>query len=200
MKQIAIAFAALTLIGAAPAQNPSLADTLAWMDSTYNSHNATGGGFGHGLRENANNGKPFLRRTESFTYKGCELTLTLRDDPNVSKSMVMDSTDTFNLADIDPASIKIYRYVSYHGGLGCEANPTECDMEMIEFETRNQLPKMRSTTHAVFPNLKGRDHESRGESKSFVSTFYLDDIAYANRFEAAFRHAIELCGGKPSTF
>ncbi len=28
----------------------------------------------------------------------------------------------------------------------------------------------------------------------------MDDVAYASRFAEAFRHAVELCGGKPSTF
>src|SRR4051812_35459650 len=33
-----------------PAQ-PSLAETLAWMDSTYNPHSDTGGAWGHGREE-----------------------------------------------------------------------------------------------------------------------------------------------------
>lgn len=28
----------------------------------------------------------------------------------------------------------------------------------------------------------------------------MDDVAYAGRFAEAFRHAVELCGGKPSDF
>lgn len=193
----------LIVVGVAAAQPPSLTETLEWMDSTYNSHRVTGGSFGHGIREEANGGKPFRRETESFAYKGCEMTLTFRDDPSLpSKEMITDHTDTFNLGDIDPSSIKIFQYDSQHGGLNCGISPQTmtCNMEIIEFQTRNQKPRIRTSSHAVFPKLRGRDHESKSSSTSFVSAFYLDDVEYGKRFETAFRHAVALCGGKPSTF
>jgi hypothetical protein len=73
-------------------------------------------------------------------------------------------------------------------------------MEIIEFETRNQQPKIRSFTHSVYPKLKGRDHEAHFSTMSFVSDIYLDDTEYGKRFEAAFRHAVSMCGGRRSTF
>jgi hypothetical protein len=64
----------------AQAEEPPLAETLTWMDSTYNSHEGSGGGFGHGGEEIFSDGKPFKRRFSSFTYNDSDITLTNRDD------------------------------------------------------------------------------------------------------------------------
>jgi hypothetical protein len=41
--------------------HPTLSETLAWMDSTYNPHQDTGGAWGHGVREIHDiKGNPFL--------------------------------------------------------------------------------------------------------------------------------------------
>jgi len=109
---------------------------------------------------------------------------------------------TFNLRDIDPASIKLYLLDSQHGGLSCAIDPAHmsCDIAEMGFETQNQAPLIDEDSHTVFANLQGRNHESKNKSKTFVGVFYLDDTEYAARFVKAFRHAIALCGGKPSTF
>jgi hypothetical protein len=183
---------------------PTLSETLAWMDSTYNPHGGAGGAFGHGLREESTKGKTFRRQTESFTYNGCRVTLKFQDDPAMPlfSEMASDHTDSFDLRDVDPSSITTTKYYSQQGGLSCslDLQGVTCDMETMEFETRNQLPLIETFTHTVFPRLKGRDHESKSNGKTFVSAFYLDDLRYGARFEFAFRHAIELCGGKRSAF
>jgi hypothetical protein len=54
-----ISFATLSNQSVAQNVPPSLADTLSWMDSTYNTHTGGGGGFGHGVEEIFSDGKLF---------------------------------------------------------------------------------------------------------------------------------------------
>ena len=41
---------------------------------------------------------------------------------------------------------------------------------------------------------------SRIASKTNTAFLYADDVNYAKRFARALKHAVELCGGKPSDF
>ncbi|HEX3674860.1 MAG TPA: hypothetical protein VHU87_11345 [Rhizomicrobium sp.] len=199
-------FAVAVLLPVWPAQSAesSLSETLDWMDSTYNSHGASGGGYGHGLKETYSKGNLFERRTESFTYDGCEITLHEQDDPSAPlfSEMYVSYVEKFNLGDVDAASVKLYSASSQYGGISCDlvADAASCDMATIEFQTRNQKPLIAEQFHAVYPKLKGHDHDSTSANKTFVASFYLDDLEYAKRFDTAFRHAVQLCGGKPSTF
>jgi hypothetical protein len=52
----------------------------------------------------------------------------------------------------------------------------------------------------TFPKLKGSEHELKTTSKTSTEYFTVDDDAYAQRLAAAFKHAVEVCGGRPSTF
>jgi hypothetical protein len=188
----------------AQAEEPSLAETLAWMDSTYNPHDNVGGGFGHGREEilEAETGNPFKRRFSFFTYSGCDFTLHRRDDPTAPlySGLYSSHVDSFNLRDIDLTSIKIYRYSSL-GGLSCDVLPNSiCDVANIEFTTRNQEPLIKTELHIVFPKLQGSEHDAWSNKPTFVSEFYVDDPKYAERFAKAFRHAVALCGGKVSPF
>jgi hypothetical protein len=65
------------LSAAAEEAQPTLSETLAWMDSTYNPHNDTGGAWGHGVRDLYNHAE---RRTSTFTYQGCQMILHAQDD------------------------------------------------------------------------------------------------------------------------
>jgi hypothetical protein len=189
----------------AQAEEPSLAETLAWMDSTYNPHDNVGGGFGHGREEilEAKTGNSFKRRFSFFTYNDCDFTLHRRDDPTAPLYSELYSTevDSFNLRDIDLTSIKIYRYSSQFGGLSCDISRNIiCDVAHIEFETRNQEPLIKHELHLVYPKLQGSEHDAWSNKPTFVSAFYVDDPEYADRFAKAFRHAVALCGGKVSPF
>jgi hypothetical protein len=203
----------LVVISAAPfsvalsapeATPPSLSETLAWMDSTFNPHSVEGGSFGYGIEENYVRGKLTKRRTETLTYDGCVMTLHLEDDPKASlySEIYTSSVNSFNLQDIDPNSIREWQFDSHHGGLPCELNPVMmvCDMERVEFQTRNKSPLIDVVTHAVLSGIQGADRNSFSQSKTFVSVLLLDNIEYATRFVKAFRHAIAVCGGKPSPF
>jgi hypothetical protein len=182
---------------------PSLTDTLAWMDATYNPHNANGGSYGHGLMEFYLSGKLAKRETETFSYDGCQMTLHRVQDPNSAaySEMASSDVDSFNLGNIDPASIKMIRQASTAYGLSCDLVPDlPCDTAEIDLETYDQAPLIEESDHTIFPKLQGKDHESEFKGKTFVTLFLVDDVNYATRFVEALRHAVELCGGKPSPF
>ena len=183
---------------------PSLAETLAWMDSTYNPHDKAGGAWGHGREEIFSDGKPFRRRASSFTYNGCEITLQQQGDPAAPlySELYTSSTFRFNLRHIDPKSVKLYFFDPRYGGLSCDFDLGNmvCSIAEMEFETRNQQPLMDEDLHLVWPKLSGSEHEARKSTKSFVGSFYIDDAEYAKRFAKAFTHAVTLCGGTPSPF
>jgi hypothetical protein len=75
-----------------------------------------------------------------------------------------------------------------------------CDIAEMTFETRNQAPLIDTEYHFVHPQLQGKDHETNSRDKSYQAGIALDDVKYAPRFKKAFRHAVVLCGGRPSTY
>jgi hypothetical protein len=206
-KVIKVSLAVMTascwsLASSAQDGQPSLSETLAWMDSTFNPHE--GGSFGYGVEDAYVGEKLSKRRTETFTYDGCTMTLHIQDDPNTPlySEGYTSTLYTFNLRDIDPTSIKTWQQASQFYGLSCDLDPTHqtCDTEEMEFQTRNKEPLIDEETHAVFRKLKGSDRESSSKRKTFVIRFFFNDVQYAGRFVSAFRHAVTLCGGKKSTF
>ncbi len=113
----------------------------------------------------------------------------------------------FNLRDIDPSSSKI-RVGSHLGDFACEdyteeqknAQEISCDHAELDFKTRNETGFIAEDWHSVFVKLTGPDHISDKRDKTNSAYFVFNDPEYAKRFANAFRHAIELCGGKPSPF
>jgi hypothetical protein len=179
-------------------RGPSLTDTLAWMDSTYNHH--IGGSFGYGeLRWTDPNGKVVRYETESFTYDGCKLTLKTRGDllTPAFDEHAPERTDVVDLGNVDPNSLRPYKHYSSAAGLSCDLDMSAftCDSEILEFLTRNDLPLIAQLERQN--TAKGVD---KTDSKTFAGELDFNDTAYAKRFEAAFRHAIDLCGGRRSTF
>jgi hypothetical protein len=160
---------------------PTLSQTLAWMDSTYNPHYNTGGSWGHNVFEAHNSdGKITVRRTSTFTYDGCQITLYSEDYPVGLDGIHWTTIYRFNLRDLDPTAVT-----------------TD---SMVEFRAHNQEPLVEEDVHTVYPKLEGTEHETRSKGKTFFIVFYMDDIPYMERFVKAFRHAIALCGGKSSVF
>jgi hypothetical protein len=82
-----------------------------------------------------------------------------------------DSTTIVNLTKLDPTTMQVYQTV---GGWW-----------MIKVHTTND-------EHVIIFNGKTSD-DSRQQ-------FSVEDEHYAYRFAKAFKHAVILCGGKPSTF
>jgi hypothetical protein len=157
LKRCAIGTALVLLMLTAPltahAEGPSLAETLAWMDNTFNPH---GHSSGHGRWETFSVGKPFQRRTTIFTYEGCTLTFSTTGGVLVRNYQDTGSF-TVNLKDVDPNSIRTKAYSSQVAGMSCEAWPSldmDCDIAEISFETSNQVPLIENRSHFVYPNFK----------------------------------------------
>ena len=184
-----------------------LSETLAWMDNTFNPHAEISGAYGHGhtgwyVPEKSS---PYGERLvsgsiETFSYDGCQMTLRIQDDPAADREVQSTRSYTFSLSDINPQSIKITSY-THTGGIRCDWDPeANCDHAEIVFFTHNEAPLIDEDWDTIFVKLQGSDHESRKKQKGNEAYFEVAEVAYANRFAKAFRHAVELCGGKPDPF
>jgi len=181
------------------AEEPSLADTLQWMDNTYNRH---GDSFGHGRWETYTVGKLFQRRDTRITYDGCRMTVSISGGV-LAENRQDRSSHAFKLGDIDPSSIHTRAHSSEDAGVACDAFPSlgmTCDIAEMIFETRNKVALIEAEHHNIYPKLAGADHESHSSYKTAESSIEFDDVKYAARFQNAFRHAVTLCGGRPSAF
>ena len=189
-----------------------LSETLAWMDNSYNPHPGVSGAYGHGRTgwyASKSGGRPYEEvfvsgSNETFTYDGCQMTLRVEDDraAETSKEVYVSFSYSFNLGDINPQSIRMIT-ISHTGGLNCGAfrgADMDCDHAEIAFKTRPEAPLIDIYSDAIYPKLEGSDHESKGSSKANTAYFMVNDVEYAKRLMRAFRHAVELCGGKPDPF
>jgi hypothetical protein len=77
---------------------------------------------------------------------------------------------------------------------------TDCDHAEVSFVTRSEAPLIDVDVQVIYPNLQGSAHESKYKSKGSRGHFGVDNVEYAARFAKAFRHAVELCGGRPEPF
>lgn len=198
----------VALAGCNARQGPSLSETLLWMDQTYNPHpGGANAGLGHGNQSVYSVQKLESSFAETFTHKGCELTIYRQTEPvGVWHSMPSSESETFNLRDIDPQSIKVYRIDSHYGFADC-ASPQDvklynlsCDEGEVIFSTRNNSPVIAEHGSTIFEELQGADHVAKRQSTESQAAFISDDGQYAMRFTKAFKHAVELCGGRPSPF
>jgi len=194
-------------------RNRDLAETLRWIDQTYNPHEG-GDNFGQGHGWEIH----YLRKAqaEEVTQKfkmtfvrlgGCNIAINsetlpegiYRETPSIHKYKV-------NLCDIDPDSIKIKAYDLHKDVFSC-ADPDQvklyelnCDNAEIELLTRNGATTISEDGVKTFTNLTGKDHELRTTSQTNKCWLIVDDVSYAQRLAKALKHAVELCGGKPSKF
>jgi hypothetical protein len=194
-------------------RNRDLAETLLWMDQTYNPHEGGDNlGLGHGWEIH------YVRKgqEEEVTQK-FKMTFSRLGDCNIAiKSETLPEgvysetpsvhTYTFNLCDIDPGSIKVKTYDLHKDVFSCadpeqvKAYELNCDNAEIEFSTRNGATTIAEEAVKTFTKLSGTDHELKTASKTNKCWLIVDDIVYAQRLAKALRHAIDLCGGKPSKF
>ena len=184
-----------------------LSEILSWMDNTYNPHSNISGAYGHGhtgwyARKNSRFDEVLVYgSTETLTYDGCQMTLRT-DDPaaDALSEMQTRTTRSFNLRDINPQSIKMSTF-THLGGFRCDMFPeAECDHAEIVFFTHNEAPLIDEDRDTVYLKLQGSDHELRDRIKAKEAYFEVDGVEYARRLAKAFRHAVELCGGKPEPF
>jgi hypothetical protein len=99
------------------AEEPSLAETLQWMDNTFNRH---GDSLGHGHWETYSVGKLFQRRDTRLTYVGSRMSLFTSGGLLV-EDYQDGSNRTFNLGDIDPNSIHRRAHSSETAGIARDA-------------------------------------------------------------------------------
>ncbi len=202
----------LTMISGC-SDDSELAETLAWMDNTYNPHKDVGA-YGHGhtgwyVPKGSSPYDEYLVNgsTETFTHDGCRMTLNIQDDPAAftHREILSSRSYTFNLRDINPASIKTSTF-THTGGFNCDLAkeskliPQDCDHAEVVFATHNEAPLIDEYTDTIFLKLQGSDHENKSSAKTRKAFFEVDDIEYAGRLAKAFRYAVELCGGKPEPF
>ena len=90
---------------------------------------------------------------------------------------------------------------THTGDFQCDMYPDmDCDHAEIVFFTHNEAPLIDEDWDTIFLKLQGSEHENKHSSKGKEAYFEVDNIEYASRFEKAFHHAVELCGGKPEPF
>jgi hypothetical protein len=171
---------------AAGATEPTISETLDWMESTYNNHLHTGGSPGHGLLEIfTEDNKPFEKVQETISSAGCNF--TLKKDYVVG--LVGQHSDSFSLSNVDPSPIKIDLFHKARYSTTACRDPDDqenfiCDFAVVKFAITNQKPLITTDSGNQYSD----------------DNFLVDDIEYAERFAKAFRHAVELCGGKASPF
>jgi hypothetical protein len=184
-----------------------LQETLTWMDQTYNPHE---GGESHGWEIhytwNGNTEEVSQKYNQTFTHHGCRMVTRIE---TMAEGVYVDlpsvTTYTFNLRDIDPNSITVKTY-DLHRTYDC-SDPEEvklrelnCDSAEVFFATTNDAGAINKENVTTFTKLTGADHESRNAYKTGKSWFIVNDVPYAQRFAKAFKHTVELCGGKASKF
>jgi hypothetical protein len=220
-KQVALCIAVAT-VGAGSlcvyrsiAKHRDLRETVLWMDQTYNRHD--GGenyGLGHGNEthylENSSLHTEDVTEEfrETFAYKGdCNIVLHHETVPiGVFKTVYTNYDDSLSLCDVDPDSIKISKFDFHKDVFNC-SDPEEvelynlnCNSAEIEFHMRNGVPKIKENSLSTYAELTGKDHNAESHNQQSKEWFIVDDVTYAERFAKAFRHAVELCGGKASKF
>jgi hypothetical protein len=192
-----------------------LAETLQWMEQTYNPHEGDETfGLGHGNETHylENNTQHIEEVTQQFrqtlAYKGnCTIVVHHQTLPiGVYKTVYTTGDYTLNLCDVDPDSIKIKTYDFHKDVFDCadpeqvQAFSLDCSSAEIEFHTRNDMPKIKDDSVTTFAELTGKDHEAQNHDLMSKGWLIVDDVPYARRFAKALRHAVELCGGKASKF
>jgi len=193
----------MVALGQKKTTEPTLKETLEWMDNTFNGGHR--GLFQQWDRQN----KLAEEDTYSFTYEQCNMTITMHEleDSEQAKIMWTKSREvTFKLGDVDPSTVKVVPHSSIWmtdctEPAEVKRNELDCSVQAeIRFSTRNESKLLNYKSDVIFQELKGTDHESRQTGTDSHSAFEMYDTAYATRFAKAFRHTVELCGGKKSSF
>jgi len=211
---LAVACVATVIIFRSVQRNRDLAETLLWMDQTYNPHEGGDNlGQGHGWEVHYPQKGHAEEVTEEFKMTftrlgGCNIAINsetlprgvFSDTPSINKY-------TVNLCDIDPESIKIKTFDLHSKDVFDCSDPEQvklyeldCTNAEIVFLTRNGATSVSEESVETFTKLTGKDHEARTASKTNKCWLIVDDVAYAQRLAKALKHAVELCGGKPSKF
>ena len=230
-----------SVVAQQPTSSPSLQETFDWMSNTLE------GWFVHHpylrpyTKEWADKGiNPYQQKIISeFSHQGCQVKFVVDTTDNdyledvLGRQLSYTETDTFNLKDIDPNTIKIRNSCEPHDTTQEKQTEDNCEDEaglIMEFETRNEHPLIYRETvissgNSAFGNWRVKNDPERAkfakdicrtepnnlaycevkELKTEPYNLTSDHLAfhspaYTKRFVKAFKHAVELCGGKASTF
>lgn len=166
--------------------NPTVKETLRWMQTTLES-GAGDYSVGHEVRS--------VRLKDFF---GCKVlfSYSTHQEPYANGEPAPEPNKTyhvdyfFDLGDIDPSDIAFSRGSGLHtGDEGLYESPS-----FLTIRTRNDEKK-------ITIRLSGRSEaNSRPQDTSLILSLDSVDQDYITRFAKAFKHAVESCGGKPSLF
>jgi hypothetical protein len=208
---------------------PSLNETFEWMTNTLKPSEGNGLLIHRPSNDVSVTGKPDLYVKEAITefeHDACSVTVKydwVENDINVAGMQnTVHYVDTFNLKDIGPDSILIPDMCSDPSLWNCE----DRQGHYVRFKPTNARPLIHEHSSAEGGRSWYGATDQRGQEldqlcKKFPKNlaycgFPLEDApqplelkvldigfstpAYAKRFEKAFKHAVILCGGKPSAF
>jgi hypothetical protein len=170
----------------APAHEPSLAETEKWIEQTF-----------HDGRRQGHKALPEIN-FDSPNNDRCYMSVYFWEGWGSKREGKLRFYDYVNLADIDPTSIKasatIQDKATFDEPLLGETPP----YVWLQIRTANDADK-------VLDHLEPLTDEDKGQNtKTHFLGFFDEGIPvgpdYAPRFISALRRAVELCGGRPSTF
>ena len=225
MKLFTLIFIGLMLGNHAVAQ--SLTETFDWMSNTLKPGEGNGVGINRPFPRSAKDIATGLDMYNSetitgFSHTGChvefDVAVANNDEILEGKHFDFPEVDTFDLKDIDPNTV-IVAGIDIAWGEGNRG-------KVVVFRTSNAKPVIHvesssQTSTSDYGNLnpdvrKNFAEMCKGEPKNTsycdtsltkgkpvdhtYSTLWFSTPGYAKRFAKALRHAVILCGGKPSTF
>jgi hypothetical protein len=140
----------------------------------------------------------------SLDLKGCRATLSISHSHRTHTLALTDQEDekdstmlSFNLRDIDPSTIRTGETTGSFGPLRGKTFHDNVPSVRVDFSTTNDADTMTLIyPHGHEPTTQYKKHKCCDSSGSGIDM----KPEYAPRFVKAFRHAVELCGGKTSTF
>lgn len=194
------------------ATEPSLDETQKWILQTFTSENAHRSdcqeytpdlpGVNYGAYTSC-----FYTDYKNLTFAHCKMSFEIQHGqggikeggPNYSPDDANSTVVLLDLSQIDPTSIKTENLRGTFGKLDKKTfYPNPATMIDVRFGTTNDLNSIVVTyPHASY----SKDHPEEVHSCCGLGDAGITlEPNYAPRFVKAFRHAIDLCGGKPSTF
>lgn len=233
----------LTLCLSAGAQQPSLQETFDWIANTLQPSEGNNWYIHHPFKQPypkqwvTEEINPFHKEAiTAFSHEGCRVKFVVESIDNdmpflLGKQVSVTSTDTFDLKDIDPTTIRVIDSCAPIDTNDGQMEPYHCEDTaglQMEFKTRNSQPAIhREEVSSGYKSKHGRwqdEHHDKDrlaalckdmpENKAYCdydsvkeppkdvasSGLVFHSAAYTKRFIEAFRHAVELCGGKTSAF
>ncbi len=183
MKRAPLLILAILAVTAHAQQPVSLKETLEWM------HNfAADNGRQYVGQRNTDNGRCELgtpdceRRNDVTTFDSQGCSATVKWSVTLSYKDVGTHTYRFSLKDLDPKSVVWVKDMPFENA--------------VIADTANSMKKV----NVVFtPPASVTWDKSLDEPQTFVALVF-DNGDHAKRFVKAFKHAIQLCGAKPSPF